>query len=206
MENLERKNHWENIYETKELAEVSWYQPNPVTSLDLILKFTASKSSKIIDVGGGDSLLVDYLLDLGYQNITVLDISETAINRAKKRLGNRAENVKWIVSDICTFVPVDNYDCWHDRATFHFLTKNTDINQYCKTVENNLSSSGIMIIGTFSEKGPLKCSGIEIKQYSEKSMIGLFQKNFEILNCFYIDHQTPFNSIQNFIFCCFKKR
>lgn len=122
MEGFDRHVHWENIYKTKQLCEVSWYQPTPTTSLEFIEQFNIPTFAKIIDVGGGDGFFVDHLLNLGYHDITVLDISETAINRAKERLGDKANQVKWIVSDAATFKPTEKYDFWHDRATFHFLT------------------------------------------------------------------------------------
>jgi len=206
MENFDRKNHWENIYQTKELQEVSWYQPTPETSLNFLNKFNIPKSAKIIDIGGGDSFLVDYLLDLGYQDISVLDISKTAIEKAKNRLGDRAKSVKWIISDVTTFQPTEKYDFWHDRAAFHFLTKEQDISNYIDIAEQNINPNGIIVIGTFSENGPKKCSGIEIKQYSEHSMTERLSNHFEKIECINIDHKTPFDTIQNFVFCSFKKR
>ncbi|MGE0562705.1 MAG: trans-aconitate 2-methyltransferase [Flavobacteriales bacterium] len=205
MEEFNKKQHWENIYQTKQLTEVSWYQPTPQTSLDFIQQFNLPPSAKIIDIGGGDSFLVDHLLKLGYTHITVLDISEAAINRAKSRLGNLSKNVTWIVSDITEFNPTEKYDIWHDRAAFHFLTNDTDIKNYLEVVDKGIATGGNLIIGTFSEQGPLKCSGIEIKQYSEDTLINRFKPTFEKLNCLTINHQTPFNTIQNFTFCTFKK-
>ncbi|MBC8196403.1 MAG: methyltransferase domain-containing protein [Candidatus Marinimicrobia bacterium] len=205
MEKFNRKNHWENIYQTKELENVSWFQPNPKTSLNFLKEFNVPKTAKIIDIGGGDSYLVDYLLDMGYKNITVLDISESAINRAKHRLGNREKQVKWIVSDATTFIPTEKYDFWHDRATFHFFTDNQDITRYLETAQQNINPTGIMVIGTFSKNGPKKCSGIEIKQYSESTMTKQLKTFFEKIKCITVNHKTPFNTIQNFVFCSFKK-
>lgn len=205
MENFDRKKHWENIYETKPLSEVSWFQPTPETSLNFFKEYKIPTTAKIIDIGGGDSLLVDFLLDLGYQNITVLDISEAALNRAKKRLGNKANQVKWIVADVTTFEPAEKYDFWHDRAAFHFLTNEDEVKHYVETVRNSITPNGILVIGTFSEQGPKKCSGIDIKQYSANTLIKLFSSEFEKLNCFTVEHQTPFNTIQQFVFCSFKK-
>ncbi|MDY8134906.1 class I SAM-dependent methyltransferase [Aquimarina sp. 2201CG5-10] len=202
---MDKRKHWENVYNTKELKDVSWYQEAPKTSLDFLSDFKVSKTAKIIDAGGGDSLLVDHLLKLGYSNITVLDISETAINKAKKRLGDQAEKVKWIIADIASFVPIEKYDVWHDRATFHFLTKKEDINHYVSTIQKNTVPNGTLIIGTFSKEGPKKCSGIDITQYSETSLNALLNQHFEKIKCIYIDHQTPFNTSQNFVFCGFKK-
>ncbi|QDH78587.1 class I SAM-dependent methyltransferase [Echinicola soli] len=205
MDDKDRKAHWENIYETKPLTTVSWYQPVPKTSLTLIDEMQLSLSAKIIDVGGGDSFLVDHLLQLGYQNITVLDISSQAIKRAQKRLGKAAEKVKWIVADITTFCADDTYDLWHDRATFHFLTNSADITAYYAAVNKHLAEKGKMIIGTFSEKGPSRCSGITIKQYSAEKLSGIFGQGFRKEKCFHEQHHTPSGNHQDFVFCCFEK-
>jgi ubiquinone/menaquinone biosynthesis C-methylase UbiE len=205
MENSDRKKHWENIYQTKELKDLSWYQPSPTTSLDFLKQFNISKTAKIIDIGGGDSLLVDNLLDLGYTDITVLDISDAALDRSKKRLGDRSSKIKWIVADAATFKPAEKYDFWHDRATFHFLTKEQEIENYIDTVHRSINPTGILVIGTFSEQGPKKCSGIEITQYSETTMTKRLINFFEKIKCITIDHKTPSGMIQNFIFCSFRK-
>ena len=205
MEHLDRKKHWDHIYDTKTLSEVSWYQPTPETSLYFIKKAQLSKTARIIDVGGGDSFLVDHLLDLGYSNISVLDISEKAIARAKTRLGSRANQVQWIVCDIVDFKPTVEYDCWHDRAAFHFLTEEKDIEQYSHIVSQNISPRGILILGTFSTNGPTKCSGIPIKQYTESELTQNFSKVFELIEGTTLDHKTPFDTLQNFVFCSFKK-
>ena len=205
MEGFDRRAHWENVYQTKKLSEVSWFQPTPETSINFIKEFNISKSAKIIDVAGGDSFLVDHLLDLGYQNITVLDISETALSKAKQRLGGKSKKVKWIVADAATFKPTESYDFWHDRAAFHFLSQEQEIENYLKTVRENLTDSAVLVIGTFSEQGPKKCSGIEVKQYSEKSMTTRLSNYFEKIKCVVVDHTTPSGSIQNFIFCSFRK-
>jgi trans-aconitate methyltransferase len=205
MENFDRKTHWENIYKTKELKDVSWFQPTPETSLDFFKQFNMPTTAKVIDIGGGDSFLVDHLLDLGYQDISVLDISAAAIDRAKERLGERAKNVKWIVADAATFKATEKYDFWHDRAAFHFLTDEQEISNYLQTAQESINPTGVLVIGTFSEQGPKKCSGIEIKQYSETSMTDRLKKYFEKIKCITIDHKTPFDTIQNFVFCSFRK-
>jgi ubiquinone/menaquinone biosynthesis C-methylase UbiE len=205
MEKFNRKKHWENIYQTKKLNEVSWYQQTPETSIYLTKLFNIPNEAKIIDIGGGDSYFVDYLLEMNYQNITVLDISENAINRAKQRLGKLANKITWIVADATTFNPTEKYDFWHDRAAFHFLTNKKEISNYLNTAYQNINKNGILIIGTFSENGPNKCSGIEIKQYSEQTMTELLKDFFIKIKCFTTDHKTPFNTIQNFVFCSFKK-
>lgn len=205
MDTFDRKKHWENIYQTKELNEVSWFEPTPQTSLNFFEEYNVSKTAKVIDIGGGDSFLVDHLLDLGYQDITVLDISASAINRAKARLGERANDVKWIVSDAASFVPTEKYDFWHDRAAFHFLTDENEISNYIETANKHITTDGVLVIGTFSENGPKKCSGIEIKQYSETTMTKRLNNLFEKIKCITIDHKTPFDTVQNFVFCSFKK-
>lgn len=205
MEEFDRKKHWEQIYQTKQLNEVSWYQPTPDTSLNFFDQFKIPKEAKIIDVGGGDSLLVDHLLDRGYADITVLDISESALLRAKLRLGDQAARVKWIIADAASFLPVEQYDFWHDRAAFHFLTQEKEIENYINTVQKSIKPSGILVIGTFSEQGPKKCSGIEIKQYSEDSMTNRLKPFFEKIECISVEHKTPFDTIQQFVFCSFRK-
>jgi len=206
MTDFDRKNHWENIYETKSLDEVSWYQPTPSTSLDFIKESNVPFSAKIIDIGGGDSYLVDHLLNLGYTDLTVVDISAKAIERAKKRLEDRANKVKWIVADASNFTPPEQYDLWHDRAAFHFLTKTDEIESYIISAAKGVKSNGVLIIGTFSEDGPLKCSGIDIKQYTEASMTDCFSDNFNKTNCLNYNHPTPFDTTQNFVFCSFMKK
>ncbi len=199
----EYKQHWETVYQTKQANEVSWTQETPQTSLDFIRSLNLPKSASIIDIGGGDSKLVDFLLDEGYENLTVLDISATALERAKARLGERAEKVNWIVADITDFKPDTSYDVWHDRAAFHFLTDNEQIEKYLNIV--HAAVTGFLLIGTFSEDGPKKCSGLEIKQYSGTSLENVFKRDFTKIACKTEDHITPFNTIQNFTFCSFKR-
>jgi ubiquinone/menaquinone biosynthesis C-methylase UbiE len=205
MESFDRKKHWENIYQNKDLQNLSWYEATPTTSLEFLKQFNVPVTAKIIDVGGGDSLLADHLLALGYKDITVLDISEAALDKAKKRLGDKASMVKWIVADAATFQANETYDFWHDRAAFHFLTSEKEIDSYINTIKQNLNTDGILVVGTFSEEGPKKCSGIEIKQYSEATLSNRLQKFFKKVKCIKVDHKTPLNTIQNFIFCSFKK-
>ena len=201
------KSHWDGVYQTKALNEVSWYQPVPTTSLDLIENIRAAKNARIIDVGGGDSFLSDHLIELGYTDITVLDISEAAINRAKTRLGGKAQKIKWIVADVTEFKPGSgSYDIWHDRAAFHFLVEAEKKKAYVELVDSAVAKCGHLIIGTFSENGPNKCSGLDICQYSEANMVKLFSNTFDKENCSTVDHPTPFNTKQNFLFCTFKRR
>ena len=202
---IDRKKHWENIYQTKQINEFSWIQQTPSISLTFLEEFKISKSAKIIDIGGGDSYFVDHLLDLGFEDITVLDISETAINKAKKRLGLKAELVHWIVADASSFKTDKKYDFWRDRAAFHFLTDIDDIKNYINTIRAYLNTNGYLLIGTFSEEGPRKCCGLEIKQYSENTMTKLFHRSFLKIRCISADHITPSDTTQNYIFCSFRK-
>ena len=206
MEEFNREAHWQKIYTTKQLNEVSWYQQTPTTSLEYFSQLDIPLNASIIDVGGGDSFLVDHLLNLGYTNITILDISLAAIIRAKERLAEKNSLVKWIVNDFVHFKPEEKYDVWHDRAAFHFLTDAEEINQYKKITSNHISKNGYLIVGTFSKEGPTKCSGINIQQYSKEDLEQTFSENFNLQSSQFINHSTPFNTIQQFIFCCFQKK
>jgi cyclopropane fatty-acyl-phospholipid synthase-like methyltransferase len=205
MKRSNTREHWEKIYASKRPEEFSWTQKNPDTSLDFIHGFNLRKDSKIIDVGGGESELVDRLIEEGYEDITVLDISENALTFTKNRLGEKGKKVKWIVSDVKEFHPNENFDLWHDRATFHFLTTENEINEYLERAKESIRDKGFMTIGTFSEKGPTKCSGLDIKQYTEESLENQLQKSFNKIRCITEDHITPFNTKQNFLFCSFRK-
>jgi cyclopropane fatty-acyl-phospholipid synthase-like methyltransferase len=205
MDKQAKKDHWEKIYKTKTADEVSWYQPVPTTSLEFINELGVDRSASIIDIGGGDSLLVDHLLDRGYTNITVLDISEAALERAKRRLGKKATLVKWLVADAADFTPPQKYDLWHDRAAFHFLTVEDEISSYITSARAGLASNGFMVLGTFSENGPAKCSGVEIRKYSENSMTERLKTWFGKIRCITSTHTTPFGTTQEFLFCCFRK-
>ncbi len=199
------KEHWESIYQTKKSNEVSWYQENPKTSLDLISETGIDKNAKIIDIGTGASKLVDNLLASGFRNITVLDVSSSALNIAEKSLGDRANNVKWVVADLREFETNDKYDIWHDRAVLHFLTEEEDISKYVERVRQLLKPNGYLIVSTFSENGPKKCSGLDIKQYSEDSMVKLFS-GFKHIKSFEEEHLTPWGASQIFIWSIFRKR
>ena len=205
MNSADRKVHWNNIYTEKQSKEMSWYQEVPSTSINFVKELNLPKTAKIFDNGGGDSHFVDCLLEMGYENITILDISESALEKTRKRIGEKAAKIKWIVDDEAQCSTEEQYDLWHDRAAFHFLTDENEIQNYIQTVGKCIKPEGYLVIGTFSEDGPKKCSGIEIKQYSEKTMLERFGKYFEAVKCITVDHVTPFNTIQNFIFCSFKR-
>ena len=198
------KNHWENIYKNKNEDEVSWFQQIPSSSIKLI-KSIGIDNPKIIDVGSGRSKLLKSLIDIGYNNLTYLDISEAALKRSKEFLGDQSNKVKWIVEDILNFKTEEKFDIWHDRAVFHFLTEQNLIEKYVDLVSRNISNDGHLIIGTFSENGPLKCSGLNVSRYSKKLIQETFIRNFELKDTFNIDHITPFNTTQNFLFSLFKK-
>jgi SAM-dependent methyltransferase len=203
---FDRKSHWEHIYTHKGPKEVSWYQQRPEISLKLIEDAGIDRGDPIIDVGGGDSQLVDALLENGYTDLTVLDISGAAIEKAKSRLGAQADKINWIEADASSFVPNRTYTLWHDRAAFHFLTEADEVAHYCRSAADHIPINGHLIIGTFSDKGPLKCSGLPIQQYTAKTLSKTFGDAFLKKDCFTIDHTTPFGSIQNFLFCHFRKR
>ncbi len=201
----DRKNHWNEVYENKKPTEVSWYEPMPETSLNYIAECKLEKDAAIIDIGGGDSFLAEFLLARGFTDITVVDISEKAIGRAKNRLGEKAEEINWVVADAADFSPGRQYDLWHDRAAFHFLTEDSQIQKYLETVKKAVKPNGFVVLGTFSETGPSKCSGLEIKQYSIKEMQALFSEGFTPISCKNLDHDTPSGGTQNFTFCSFRK-
>lgn len=200
----ENQKHWEEVYETKSPDEVSWTQLNPEQSMAMIREAEIEKNDAIIDVGGGDSLLVDYLLAEGYNNITVLDISAKAIERTKKRLGEKAQNVTWVVSDILDFKPVRQYKIWHDRATFHFLTTASQKEHYKDLVEKAIGN-GHLILGTFSLIGPERCSGLSVSRYDMSALAEVFKGAFVVNKHFTVDHVTPFQTSQNFLFVDFIK-
>ncbi|HZJ37503.1 MAG TPA: class I SAM-dependent methyltransferase [Gillisia sp.] len=202
----DRKIHWETIYQTKKLTDVSWYQSKPTTSLKFIAELNLKKEAKIIDIGAGESFLADFLLADGFTDISILDISEETLDHTRLRLGEKAKNIEWIPVDISNFIPKQHYDLWHDRAVFHFLTEEKSIQNYLKTLENSINPGGYVILGTFSEKGPTKRSGLEIKQYSIDEMSSLLTDNFQKLHCENIDHITPSGAVQNFTFCSFQKK
>ena len=201
---LDKTAHWNNVYETKTPSQVSWTQEYPKISFEIIKSFELPKTAKIIDVGGGDSKLVDCLLDAGYENITVLDISEKALLRAQKRLGDMASKVNWVISDILTFKPDKTFDFWHDRAAFHFLTETKQISQYVELASTCVTS--YLSVGTFSKQGPVKCSGLKISQYSKTELMSVFGSWFHLVDSKTEDHLTPFDTLQNFLFCSFQKK
>jgi SAM-dependent methyltransferase len=202
---MDAQAHWEGIYSEKAPNQVSWYRPHLETSLALIGQCTSGRSSSIIDVGGGESTLVDDLLAHGYENITVLDISQTAIDANRKRLGRASESVHWLVGDI-TQIALESsaYDVWHDRAVFHFLTAPGDRAAYVRQVARAVKHGGHVIIGAFGPEGPTKCSGLDVVRYDAESLQREFGVQFRLLSTSVELHRTPFGTVQQFVYCCFK--
>jgi SAM-dependent methyltransferase len=194
--------HWENVYGTKAPNEVSWFSPHLETSLTFIERSAPSDSAGIIDVGGGESTLVDDLLARGRANLTVLDISQTAIDVTKARLGSLADRVAWIVADVTrTDLPANTYDVWHDRAVFHFLTAAADRAAYIEGVKKSVKQGGHVIVGTFGPEGPAKCSGLNVQRYDADSLHGEFGRRFRLIDSVKELHQTPFGTTQQFVYC-----
>jgi ubiquinone/menaquinone biosynthesis C-methylase UbiE len=198
-------NHWDSIYLKKSENEVSWYQKVPVKSLELINEMKLAPDDSIIDIGGGESHLVDQLLLKGFQNITVLDISSIALDKVKARLGDSSKSVKFITSDVTTFNPPEKYRLWHDRATFHFLTDSKSVETYLEVANGAISAGGYLIVSTFSKTGPEKCSGLPVVQYADSDLKALFRKYFANIKCIDETHATPWGTSQNFVYCGFKK-
>jgi len=194
--------HWEKIYREKAADAVSWYRPHLETSLALIEKAAPERSVSIIDVGGGESTLVDDLVAHGYQNITVLDVSQTAIDVTKKRLGIAAEQVQWVTADIVDGELAPNaYDVWHDRAVFHFLTTLDQRVAYVRQVARAVRSGGHVLVSTFGPDGPTKCSGLEVVRYDADSLHAEFGVRFRLLDSIKELHNTPFGTTQQFLYC-----
>ncbi len=200
---MEKKKHWENIYQTKNIDGVSWYQETPYESIELIKKFSTTDSDMIIDIGCGKSFLADNLLKLNYKNITLVDISLNALKEVKERLNNKSLN--FIETDVLNLKLERTFDIWHDRAVFHFITNKKSIEKYISLCNEYIGEGGKLIIGTFAEDGPLKCSGLEIKRYSVENLKELFKENFEFIKGFKKLHSTPFGTRQSFTFCVFRK-
>lgn len=200
---MDTKAHWEKVYATKSPKEVSWTQEYPTHSMEMVNTLAIPKSAPIIDVGGGESSLAAELITLGYTDITVLDISQKALDRAKVTLGEKAKHIQWICSDILSFSPKRKYHLWHDRAAFHFLTSPEAIQSYVSLVNQQVEKT--LLLGTFSKTGPEKCSGLPVTQYSCSSIATLFSKRFKTVQCHEVTHTTPFNTQQNFIFTRFDK-
>jgi SAM-dependent methyltransferase len=206
MKSIARKLHWDNIYQNNAMDEVGWFQRIPELSLAYLSELKIEVQASIIDIGGGDGFFVDFLLEKGYTDISILDISHTAVDRVKKRLGSNASKVNWIIADSVNFTSAKRFDFWHDRASFHFLTDEDDVDKYIMNAYEYIVKGGYLVIGAFSEKGPSKCSGIPIHQYSRESLSKRFEDYFTLISCKETDHRTPSDTIQNYVFCSFYKK
>ncbi len=195
-----RKQHWEGVYATKAPDEVSWFQPVPEQSLRLIEGTGIGLDEPVLDAGGGASTLIDGLLDRGYTDLTVLDISAAALAASRDRLGDRAERVRWIEADVTDFVAPFRYALWHDRAVFHFLTSSADRQRYIDAVRSSLQSRGHLVLSTFGPEGPLRCSGLEIRRYGIDQLRELFDEDFALQQHLLEEHRTPGGAVQQFIY------
>ncbi|MFK5970676.1 MAG: methyltransferase [Candidatus Marithrix sp.] len=202
---MNRKQHWEQVYNTKSVQEVSWYQNSPTISLNLIAKTGYDITCPIIDVGGGASNLVDSLLEQGYSNLSVLDISSAAIKNTQQRLGKLVNNVHWYAENITQFQTDSKFDIWHDRAVFHFLTTGEDRKSYLNTLDSQLSENGKVIIATFSLEGPTKCSDLPIIQYDATKIQQEVQGILQLYHTVSEVHITPSQKQQQFKYFCFKR-
>lgn len=197
---ISRKTHWQQVYRDKEPSEVSWYQPVPEKSLRLIRATGVGHDDPILDAGGGASTLVDHLLDEGYTNISVLDISGNALERSRVRLGEAGQNVNWIESDVVDFSPLRRFALWHDRAVFHFLTESVDRDRYVQVVNEALLPKGHFVLATFGPQGPKRCSGLDIQRYGIEQLQEMFGSRFDLCDYEIDEHKTPMESTQQFLF------
>ena len=206
MHHADRKEHWESVYRTKNDHELSWHQDHLENSLRLILSTGVGQDGAIVDVGGGSSTLIDDLLDRGFGDLSVLDISSAALERSRARLGKKAEKVKWISADVTDIgLPEFHYDVWHDRAVFHFLTDPEDRRKYVDLVLKSVKTGGHVIVASFAADGPKKCSGLEVVCYSPQEIRAEFGELFQLRRYFLEPHSTPFSTTQEFVYCHLQK-
>jgi trans-aconitate methyltransferase len=202
----DRRNHWNRVYESKTPESVSWYQRKPELSLALIAASGVAREASIIDIGGGESVLVDHLLDLGYAHVAVLDLSGSALRASQARLGVRAAGVEWHEADVTAFVPPHRYALWHDRAVFHFLTAAEDRASYAATLRSALEQNGAVVIATFAPDGPPKCSGLDVMRHDEKSIAAELGAGFRLLEVRRETHLTPWQAEQPFNYFRFERQ
>jgi SAM-dependent methyltransferase len=203
LETIGRRGHWEGIYGKKKVDEVSWFQPRPSTSLDLVWRTGLGTRASIVDVGGGASRLVDLLLSEGFSSVAVLDIAEAALQRSKERLGALAAQVTWITADVTLWMPERRFDVWHDRACFHFLGDERDRRHYRKALDAALAPGGQAIIGTFALDGPERCSNLPVVRYDAPSLLRELGPGYRLAETLNEDHRTPSGGVQRFQFCRF---
>jgi SAM-dependent methyltransferase len=202
---MDRKQHWETVYASKPVTEVSWFEAEPGVSLELIEIATPSHGA-LLDVGGGASVLVDRLLDRGFEKVAVLDISAGALERAQSRLGTRSHDVEWIVGDVTTLSDLGQFDVWHDRAVFHFLTAAEDRQKYVELARRTVRRGGHLIIGTFALDGPPKCSGLDVCRYDAQLLARELGPDFQRVKDLAHSHTTPWGKPQEFVFGLFQRR
>ena len=201
-----RKQHWEAVYQTKGETNVSWYQDDPRLSLELIGAFAPTEGGRIIDVGGGASVLVDRLLGCPFERVTVLDISETSLAKAKSRLGERAARVEWVVADITAVESLGTFDVWHDRAVFHFLTEAADRRKYVELARRTVPEGGHLIIASFADDGPKRCSDLDVCRYNAETMGAELGEGFSLVREARETHTTPWGSSQPFFYGVFRRQ
>jgi SAM-dependent methyltransferase len=202
----QRKEHWEAVYQAKGETGVSWYQSEPRLSLELIRSVAPPARGRIIDVGGGASILVDRLLDLPFERIAVLDISEAALSKSRSRLGERASRVEWIVADVTEAESLGTFDVWHDRAVFHFLTDAADRRKYVELARRTVPVGGHLIIATFADDGPKRCSDLDVCRYNAKTLGAELGESFSLVRDASETHTTPWGSSQAFFYGVFRRQ
>ena len=200
-----KREHWESVFREKQESEVSWFQERPSTSLDLIARTGVARNAKIVDVGGGASRLVDALLDVGYQDVAVVDIAGAALAKSRTRLAERAGRVRWVTSDIVEWTPDEVFDVWHDRAVFHFMVRPDDRDAYLATMRRALKRDGHAIVATFAADGPEQCSGLPVQRYEPEALEALFGQEFRLAECVREEHVTPAGKVQAFQFSRFER-
>lgn len=201
-----RKEHWEDVYSSKGVTNASWYQEEARLSLELIRAFAPARGGRIIDVGGGASVLVDGLLWLDFERVAVLDISETALEKAKERLGERARKVEWIAADVTEVRDLGTFDLWHDRAVFHFLTAEDDRRKYVELAMRSIPAGGHLVVATFADDGPTECSALQVCRYNAASMAVELGQGFSLVKEAHELHATPMGSSQSFFYGVFERR
>ena len=204
---MNSKSHWNSVYGSNCAESVSWYAPHLSRSLDYVKQAASGKSASIIDVGGGESTLVDDLVGDGYVGVTVLDISATALEVTQRRLGSLAKYVAWSVGDVLKVtLPAGGYDIWHDRAVFHFLTTQAQRQRYVAQVVHAVRPGGFVMVGTFGPEGPDQCSGLPTSRYSPDELHGTFGPQFELIDSRVEMHLTPAGVPQQFVYCFCRRR
>jgi 2-polyprenyl-3-methyl-5-hydroxy-6-metoxy-1,4-benzoquinol methylase len=199
---MDAGSHWEHVYRTKAPDRVSWYRPHLDRSLQLIESAAPARAASIIDIGGGESTLVDDLLARGYRNVTILDLSQTALNVTRERLGEAGERIHWLCADVTQAeLPAHSFDVWHDRAVFHFLTTQEQRTAYVRLAARAVKPGGHVIVSTFGPEGPMRCSGLEVARYDADGLHSEFGERFKLIESSTELHETPFGTTQQFLYC-----